>query len=223
MANTFIIFFTSIFICYAQWEEIINPLMPRPDKHMACASYNDTIFIFGGFDHTKQFFQYIISNNTMLDQGESLAEMIFSFGAKFWHQTSHTLYIYNDPDTKNFTVSLVYIYDMRTNEFWNNHETIISHRDLIYGRSCTTGTDIYLTVTGGWHDGVTKNQVYIMWFENNTWSKGPSMQKEREGHGCCFVSDVYMLLAETFKCCPSRKYTVMICSKISRGAPYKIL
>ena len=116
---------------YNSWIQPISPLLPRVDTAIAIASWNDTIYFFGGIFNPHQAFTYNIVNNSIADLG---ANALGSNGAgsrsisgytKYYTQVNHNFY-YIDP---NSVPSTIVSYDLSTNTFYpssnNEDEKIV--------------------------------------------------------------------------------------------------
>eukprot|EP01083_Nonionella_stella_P255476 876825_1 len=92
---------------YAQWNvtTISTPSLPRGDFNTAVGWYQDTIYIFGGYQLPNTWIEYIISDNTMIDRGPDALPFTTNGHGDFYTQMNDKLYWIGGPDALPFTTN----------------------------------------------------------------------------------------------------------------------
>eukprot|EP01084_Bolivina_argentea_P093173 167592_1 len=84
-----------------QWISHANNTLPRQDTMFAIGSYNDSIYLLGGFLQRRQQTTYDIKTNSFVFYRSGfipLGNKVFG-EAQFWTQIGSKLYILNDGET----------------------------------------------------------------------------------------------------------------------------
>eukprot|EP01083_Nonionella_stella_P169428 574506_1 len=78
-------------LAFSDWVTISNPGLPRTTAYMAVGSYNDAIFILGGWG-SKQVVEYSVTDMTFTDHGNELQYNAYG-GGDFYTQIDNTVYM----------------------------------------------------------------------------------------------------------------------------------
>eukprot|EP01083_Nonionella_stella_P092764 259793_1 len=154
-----------------------NPLFPRTFFGAAIGFWNNSIFILGGSGVKKQFVEYNIVNNNIVDHGANyFSESIYGFG-QFYHQQHHYLYMIS-PSSQTLCM-----FDLSTTAKelqYNWNSVTIPHN--INSRGCLAGNDEYLFIVGG-DDTFLRMQILqlspLEWLSNP-----PSLNTARRNAAC---------------------------------------
>eukprot|EP01083_Nonionella_stella_P290031 986864_1 len=160
-----------------------HPSFPRVFSAAAIGFWNDSISILGGFvgdayaKGIKQFVEYNIVNNNIVDHGANyFSESIYGFG-QFYHQQHHYLYMIS-PSSQTLCM-----FDLSTTAKelqYNWNSVTIPHN--INSRGCLAGNDEYLFIVGG-DDTFLRMQILqlspLEWLSNP-----PSLNTARRNAAC---------------------------------------
>eukprot|EP01084_Bolivina_argentea_P163310 284129_1 len=180
---------------YSQWISHSENTMPRDGTMCAIGSYNDDIFVLGGFEKRRQITNYYIQTDTFVFYQSSFIPITKVFGkAQYYTQIGHNLYIVDDLDSQN---SKIMLYDMANNSFISDFAFIPVTISDGMGRSCIASSSIYNTIyiNGGIsHSNIAMNETYVLHIDTMKWSLTSPMQTARRSHSCiCANHNLYSI------------------------------
>eukprot|EP01083_Nonionella_stella_P140722 432117_1 len=167
LVTAFILVF-GIHMVSANWTPHvpIQSLLPRADSYMAIATYNNSIYILGGWMYPSQFTRYDLITRTFTDLGASTFYDDFQIDnirgyAPYYTQQANNLYMINGDD-----LSYINVYHLDTNTFKTAWNTV---PQALHNNACLTSTTEYLIVIG--HDKDTSNaqNVHMLSLSTNHW------------------------------------------------------
>eukprot|EP01083_Nonionella_stella_P103311 294903_1 len=183
------IFFTIILLqfyspTHSEWISHSENTMPRDATMFAVGSYNDSIYLLGGFDKKRQLTIYNIKTNSFVFYRSGFVPKgnKVSGEAQFWTQIESKLYILDDivPAKNKITV-----FDMETNSFISEFDTMPIAMSDGMGRACITSYKNSIYINGGITDtGASRKETKILNTETNTWNLGAQMLTARRSHSC---------------------------------------
>eukprot|EP01083_Nonionella_stella_P077918 212984_1 len=182
-----------IISCKSQWIVVNDThlLLPRGDVLMACGTFNDSIFIFGGYWFNKQLLEYIPSRDIMIDHGKAVLHDKTFGHAQYYTQWNHMLYITSFLYRQHAQHSIS-IYDLSTNNFVDTASSILIPNDISRSPGCCiTTSEEFIFITGG----SMTHTLQLFEFKTNKWHTGAPMQDSREDHACVVVFDFLYVIA----------------------------
>eukprot|EP01083_Nonionella_stella_P093715 262705_1 len=139
--------FLVLFVCTigrSQLFTIVSP--PRTVRAAACATYNKSIFIIGGFER-NQFVEYNISSDVITDHGQDVLPEEVHGIAMYFSQYGNLLYMAQR--------DVIGVYDLSSSLFPYDASTIQKGTSNIFGASaCVTASEHFLFVLGGYEGGM---------------------------------------------------------------------
>eukprot|EP01083_Nonionella_stella_P146169 459327_1 len=159
---------------------ITNP--PRAVGAAACATYNNSIFIMGGWMDRRQFVEYNILSDVMVDHGRDvLPQNVYGHAMYFSQYNSFVYMRAQGSDT-------IAVYDLSS----SNVSTIQKGASNIFGTSaCVAASEHFLFIVGGYTVGWLRI-LNVLSLLDHVWSLGPEMMNARINHGCVVMSDNYL-------------------------------
>eukprot|EP01083_Nonionella_stella_P271902 921839_1 len=160
--------------------------MPRDDTMLAVGRYNGSIYLLGGIDKKRQQTIYDIKTNSFVfyrsgfvPEGNKVAGE-----AQFWTQIESKLYILDDiiPTQNKITV-----FDMETNSFISEFDTMPIAMSDGMGRACITSTTTKIFINGGISNGEAAEPIkntYVLTLNGLEWNVGAQMIAARRSHSC---------------------------------------
>eukprot|EP01083_Nonionella_stella_P317331 1154763_1 len=169
--------------------------LPRAVHWAASAAYNNSIFIMGGDPLPRQFIEYNILSDVMIDYGTHV--MIDQghpneFGM-YWSQYGNSLYVM-DLVWNGHGEAFLDIYDLSSSLFPFNSSMITLQKgasNIIGVSACVVASEHFLFVAGGWEDGMLRI-LNVLSLPNHVWSLGPEMMIGRVNSGCAIMPDNYL-------------------------------
>eukprot|EP01083_Nonionella_stella_P070606 189020_1 len=168
-----------------KWVDL-DAKLPRPSARMAVASYNNSIFIFGGEGEqegvpgylSNQAVTFDVLSQTITDLGNDSLPFTVTGDSKWYTQINHLFYAI-DYDESTTDPSHITIYNLITKQVSN---TKPMSKDVgAFG--CLASTDDLLFVIGGSGGGSgASTQMYNISSQN--WTIGPEMNQNRLKHTC---------------------------------------
>eukprot|EP01083_Nonionella_stella_P058856 154085_1 len=158
------------------------PRLPRSTSFMALGSYNDVVFILGGYSTevsiSKQVVQYSATNKNFTDPGKRLNYNVWG-GGDFYTQIDNTVYFLSTSGSNLNT------FDMANRVYtssWKSVSTSVSYT------SCLTSASIsnidYIYVVGG-YGSTPLSKVQVLKTSTMQWLSGiPSMITRRNRLSC---------------------------------------
>eukprot|EP01083_Nonionella_stella_P056601 148940_1 len=188
--NALDILCTACFIisCKSHWIAVNDTQLhlPRSDHLMACAVFNDSIFIFGGRWFHYQLTEYIPSDNHMIDHGETILHEATLGFAQYYTQSREILYINSWFQYPSYHLS---VYDLSSGNVVSTVSSIPFPDAIHRGSGCITTSQAFLLITGGWIGNSMSDTLHVFEFQMNKWHNGTSMQQYRQDHGCVVAFD----------------------------------
>jgi len=86
----------------------------------------------------------------------------------------------------------------RTGDIWEpiNPSYFYREKYVSYWHSCATKwDDENIIITGGWKDGVSTNETWIMNVQTNTIKPGPNLKTARRNHSCVWMRNDSIIVA----------------------------
>eukprot|EP01083_Nonionella_stella_P249334 862301_1 len=165
-----------------QWVDL-DVQLPRPSHSMAVASYNNSIFLFGGNgqahaqDLVNQAVKFDLLSQTITDLGMNYLSFTVLGENKYYTQINHLFYAI-DPWS---SPSHITVYNLITKQV-----SITKPMSQSVGiDGCLSSIDDLLFVIGG-YDGhgtyLSSTQIYNISSQN--WTIGPPMDQARTYHAC---------------------------------------
>eukprot|EP01084_Bolivina_argentea_P129623 228921_1 len=185
------IFFTIILLqfyspTHSEWISHSENTMPRDATMFAVGSYNDSIYLLGGFDKKRQLTIYNIKTNSFVFYRSGFVPKgnKVSGEAQFWTQIESKLYILDDivPAKNKITV-----FDMETNSFISEFDTMPIAMSDGMGRACITSTTTKIFINGGISNGEAAEPIkntYVLTLNGLEWNVGAQMIAARRSHSC---------------------------------------
>eukprot|EP01084_Bolivina_argentea_P064035 116804_1 len=156
--------------------------MPRPGDGMAVGSYNDSIYLLGGFQYQHQLIRYDINTNKMIDLGANhfpSSANIFGYG-QFYSVKNNIIYmIDHNPSTDRQpipdTLATFNIKTLTFTKYWN-------HINISYPvgpGACIAIDDSFVYIVGG------SNYLQMLSLKTNKWIHNvPPMHENRNYLTC---------------------------------------
>eukprot|EP01083_Nonionella_stella_P142257 439804_1 len=169
---------------YAQWivTTISTPPLPRGDFNKAVGWYQDTIYIFGGDQHSNAWIEYVISTNTMIDRGSDQLPYTTSGRGNFYTQMNDKLYWIGGTTSSQYNdAKSIYFYDYIFKTF--NEATAMTINGTAY--SCLTSYNSLLFVLGGSNAGSPTDDVEVYNISSNTWITPIAKMNSARRDFCC--------------------------------------
>eukprot|EP01083_Nonionella_stella_P167711 564406_1 len=169
------------------------PRLPRSTSFMALGSYNDVVFILGGYSTevsiSKQVVQYSATNKNFTDPGKRLNYNVWG-GGDFYTQIDNTVYFLSTSGSNLNT------FDMANRVYtssWKSVSTSVSYT------SCLTSASIsnidYIYVVGG-YGSTPLSKVQVLKTSTMQWLSGiPSMKTARNRLSCIVDPSTLQLYA----------------------------
>eukprot|EP01083_Nonionella_stella_P299027 1014724_1 len=159
---------------------ITNP--PRAVGAAACATYNNSIFIMGGWMDRRQFVEYNILSDVMVDHGRDvLPQNVYGHAMYFSQYNSFVYMRAQGSDT-------IAVYDLSS----SNVSTIQKGASNIFGTSaCVAASEHFLFIVGGYTVGWLRI-LNVLSLLDHVWSLGPEMITKRVNQGCVVMPDNYL-------------------------------
>eukprot|EP01083_Nonionella_stella_P064400 167773_1 len=164
-----------------KWVTVSVPL-PREEWNMAVASYNDSIFIFGGSNYMSQAVKFNLLSQTITDLGDDVLPFNLYGNSKYYTQINHLFYAI-DPvsDPTN-----IIIYNLITKQV-SNIKTMTQN---VGQDGCLSSTNGLLLVIGGISNEKTESKTpvsttQIFNISSQNWTIGVHMATPRAYHTCC--------------------------------------
>eukprot|EP01084_Bolivina_argentea_P140773 247419_1 len=135
-----------------KWVTVSVPL-PREEWNMAVASYNDSIFIFGGSNYMSQAVKFNLLSQTITDLGDDVLPFNLYGNSKYYTQINHLFYAI-DPvsDPTN-----IIIYNLITKQV-SNIKTMTQN---VGQDGCLSSTNGLLLVIGGISNENTESKIPV--------------------------------------------------------------
>eukprot|EP01084_Bolivina_argentea_P003211 6005_1 len=170
------------------WVAPLSPRLPRPDRSMAIAAYNNTIFLFGGEFNPKQMVQFDVRTGSITDFGVSAFQ--YTFGYSQYYTQINELFYWIDGTSGHYipTGYVILTYNLITKQISQCNGTMVPNVGL---RCCLASNTNYLFAVGG----SNLNTLHIYHIESMKWSSGPLMQTTRAYHSCIVYPESNTLYA----------------------------
>eukprot|EP01084_Bolivina_argentea_P178212 308066_1 len=165
---------------YNGWIAPLSPLLPRKDYDVAVASYNHTIFLFGGLNNNNQLTLFDTITKNITDVGQDAFSYNVYGSSQFYTQINYTFY-WIDGDSGSKIIAHDFV--QKTYE----SITIIPNNVGHYG--CLASNADMLFVAGGKFASVSIATFQIYNISSNIWISGDSMQQPRRDF-CCIVHPI---------------------------------
>eukprot|EP01083_Nonionella_stella_P064401 167774_1 len=161
-----------------EWVDL-DVQLPRASVWMAVASYNNSIFIFGGQGETDSFVNQAVKFDllslTITDLGMDYLPFGLDGTSKYYTQINHLFYAIDHVSNPSHIIG----YNLITKHESNTKP--MSQYVGLYG--CLSSMDDLLFVIGG-YDGVALSSTQIYNTSSQNWTIGPPMNKARRYHTC---------------------------------------
>eukprot|EP01084_Bolivina_argentea_P117405 208526_1 len=176
-----------ITLAESEWAEVTNPTLPRAGDSMAVGSYNDTIFILGGWN-SKQVSEYNAGTG-FTDIGVNILSSIIWGVGQYYASIDENIYLIN-PSGDHLSV-----YNMHSKTFtdnWSQNNNITN----VGWYSCLAAFDHLLFVTGGRPGccGTALPLLQIYDINKGEWTYGPQMNGNRDGHSCIISKSLLLFV-----------------------------
>eukprot|EP01083_Nonionella_stella_P120024 359269_1 len=169
----------------AQWI-ISSSTLPTIDDGYSVGVYDNSIFLLGGHNNSKQLTEYEIANDTFTNHGTqtSWSSPVAGY-AQYWTQEQEILYL------KEWNSKNICIFNMRTKTFTSSYITNIPSDVLFY--ACLASDPTHLFVLGGSKQNRLTNYAPVSnaeayEFKSGKWREGvvsmPNMKSKRADHSC---------------------------------------
>eukprot|EP01083_Nonionella_stella_P179004 634153_1 len=172
-------------VSQTQWIVSDEPL-PRLSDEMAIGEYNGTIFVFGGWDYSRQLVEYAISTQTLTDRGKLfLPKRARGGDGQFWTQQDDIVYLIQHPSPNTF-----HIFDLNTIKYtsnWNN----ITFNTNVEDKACLTSSPSFLYVLGG-YPANSGTVIQALSLTTYLWMNNPPYMQHSRGKHACIVSNGYL-------------------------------
>eukprot|EP01083_Nonionella_stella_P065034 170015_1 len=185
---------------YASSSWIRNDsVLPRADGDFAIGynPYNETIYLLGGYNSRRQFVEYDIDAQSIVDHGTNSIPMdVFSFAQYYW-QVNDIIYI------KSSDNPAISTFNVKTKTFIQSHMNMTvsspgyTVKSLI--STCVVATEEYVFIAGGRYTEsgskwVTTNDVHVYDLTGDQWIQNTrSMTHSRDEHSCIIHPDTNAL------------------------------
>eukprot|EP01083_Nonionella_stella_P071394 191722_1 len=169
---------------YAQWNvtTISTPSLPRGDFNTAVGWYQDTIYIFGGYQLPNTWIEYIISDNTMIDRGPDALPFTTNGHGDFYTQMNDKLYWIGG--TGQYNAKSIYFYDFIFKTF--NEATTMTTNGTAY--SCLTSHNDLLFVVGGFYQApMAFNNTHAFNISSHEWIQSIAVLNWHRREPACTV------------------------------------
>eukprot|EP01083_Nonionella_stella_P166773 558643_1 len=161
-----------------EWVDL-GVQLPRPSCYMAVASYNNSIFLFGGKGETGDLFNQAVKfdllSQTTTDLGEGYLPFdVYGYG-KYYTQINHLFFAFDGGSNP----SHITVYNLITKQVSNTKPM----SQYVGYDGCLSSMDDLLFVIGGSGGGSgASTQMYNISSQN--WTIGPEMNQNRLKHTC---------------------------------------
>eukprot|EP01083_Nonionella_stella_P281135 956577_1 len=180
MSKLFILVLISLMaIAYSQWMQPTSPLLPQYNKRMmAVGSYNQSVFLLGGYPVSTLLYTYDIRQNSFTTTNISQLDAGYS-RSQYYTVMDNILYF--------IAYEYISIYNMKTNTYVQQWQPGPTQNGA---NQCLTSTKDLLFVIGG-----TSNVTYVLDvtvifnFSSHSWFNGASINTARFQHACA-ASDI---------------------------------
>eukprot|EP01083_Nonionella_stella_P169427 574505_1 len=167
-------------LAFSDWVTISNPGLPRATASMAVGSYNDAIFILGGYI-SNQVVEYSVTNQDFTDHDNGLQYNAYG-GGDFYTQIGNTVYMLS---TSGSNLNAFEMTNRAYTGSWKSVSTPVSYT------GCLTSASIanvdYMYVVGGYAESssIVLNKVQVLNVDTMGWLSGiPSMITRRNRLSC---------------------------------------
>eukprot|EP01083_Nonionella_stella_P058858 154090_1 len=166
--------------------------LPHTTAYMAVGSYNDAIFILGGYGASigKQVVEYSVTDQGFTDHGDEMQYNAYG-GGDFYTQIGNTIYMLSGSGSNLNT------FDMTNRAYtpsWKSVSTPVSHTGCLASSSIANIDYIY--VVGGYDSSNVLNKVQVLNTNTMQWlSNIPSMKTQRNRLSCIVDPSTLQLYA----------------------------